>query len=173
MWGTEKAKTGLRTEMSQHVRGEERGLPFNEVRTPRRGWMQQLKDRRRRRNSKGGRCISPICHRDGEREGNGYRRCFFSSLNWGDVTLSVAGSSTLWRESPSSMMGWRERTFCSVRHYSSAVCVYCICIESVCYVWSVKDEKRVYCVMGPFYKAGAVCVPHMHLKMTNKCVCLF
>lgn len=36
----------------------------------------------------------------GEREGNEYRRCFFFSLNWGDVTLSVAGSSTLWRESP-------------------------------------------------------------------------
>ncbi len=139
MW----AKTGLRTEVSQHVRGEERGLPFNEVRTPRRGWMQQLKDRRRR-NSKGGRCISPICHRDGEREGNGYRRCFFSSLNWGDVTLSVAGSSTLWRESPSSMMGWRERTFCSVRHYSSAVRVY-MYRECVLHLISERWEACLLC----------------------------
>lgn len=39
----EKSKTGLGTELSQHVRGEERGLSFNEVHTVKRGWMQQLK----------------------------------------------------------------------------------------------------------------------------------
>lgn len=39
----EKAKTGMGIEVSQHMRGEERGLPLNEVCTLRRGWMQQLK----------------------------------------------------------------------------------------------------------------------------------
>lgn len=61
----EKAKTGMGTEVSQHVSGEERGLPLNEVHTLRRGWMQQLK--RHKEDEQRGRCISPICHRDGER----------------------------------------------------------------------------------------------------------
>lgn len=105
MWGTErvrwaeKAKTGMGTELSQHVRGEEilewgaEGVDAEAEKTQRGGGA-------------GGR-EGGVSHlyvmetaRGGEREGNEYGRCFFFPLNWGDVTLSVAGSWTLWREGP-------------------------------------------------------------------------
>ncbi len=146
MWGTEKAKTGLRTEMSQHVRREERGLPFNEVRTPRRGWMQQLKDRRRRRNSKGGRCISPICHRDGEREGNGYRRCFFFFFELGWCYLECRWKlNTMARESLEHDGMERENILFCAALQQCCVCVLYMYRECVLRLISERWEACLLC----------------------------
>ncbi len=56
---------------------------------------------------------------------------FFFFFKLGDVTLSCWKLNTMARESLEHD-GKRERTFCSVRHYSSAVCVHMY--ESVCHI---------------------------------------
>lgn len=65
--------------------------------------MQRLKRHKEEDEQEGGRCISPICHRDSKRRVN--RRGMSTgegvfSSDRGDVNLSDAGSSTLWREDP-------------------------------------------------------------------------